>query len=279
MAVDDAGAVHMVWVGSDRTSLVHAWRSTSGGWSNETVATGALVPRGLAADGTGGLHVVHQDEPSGQLAWTRRPAGGPWTTSVVTSASGEAGLDATLAIDGAGGLHVAHGVEGEGLVHSYRPSGGPWSSTTVASGYGHASSIAVGASGEVHISSSTHRSGSPGTLSHFAGMPGGPFTTRRVDTGELPGGALQSDLAIDARGYVHLVWETERETRPGSGLYSPETRYGMWAGGGDWSGHELRDLGIGPVALDVDDGDRLHVVTRVGAVGDDTILYGTGGCL
>lgn len=128
VAVDWGGVPQVLYRNAQTGQLRHARRS--GAWSVSAVASGNLVPGGLALDATGQARITYFDAAAGDLlyaAWD----GSAWQSETVDSV-GDVGRTSSLSLDAGGTPHVAYFDATNGdLKFASRTAPGVWAVSTV----------------------------------------------------------------------------------------------------------------------------------------------------
>jgi len=133
----DGLEIHTTWIALTNgrgSSLRHAWRNSSGAWTNQQVWSNGggnyyIAYPSIGADSSGVVHVIAQRWGSNQGTIYGRKAGGHWTWRKIRSGSWRQQVSFT---DRNGGFHAtwrSMGMRGE---YRYCPSGGNlYNSTTL----------------------------------------------------------------------------------------------------------------------------------------------------
>jgi hypothetical protein len=197
IALDTAGAVHVVYPGLGDWSMHHATRA-GGVWVSRSVGSGNSSAAMIAEGDV--MHAVHTTTTS--VDYAARSADGTWRNEHV--GSGHCG---SIAQSADGTLHVSYVAEIDrdhsALTYASRPRGGTWTSTVVDPldygifGIGCDTDIDVDPGGGVHIVYIENRT----TLYHAYLAPGGSWEIETVGSG-----GLTISMAIDARGGLHLSY-------------------------------------------------------------------------
>ncbi len=220
IAVDAAGAVHVIYADLTAHTINYASRSTSGQWTveplDDTMST-SCRPTTIAVDADGGVHVVYKvvDQTS-IITSAHKPAGGQWTSTVVQNNDSLV----SLAVDGAKGVHIAYSrpTPSPELRLTSKPDGGTWTDGLVEAGYGTAW-VALGMTGA--------------TVRLVYTRINGSVYESRLATRETSSWAFENlpeygyhSIAVDDAGTIHgFAWNTDEYyylRRPASGGWTTE---------------------------------------------------------
>jgi len=202
LAVDQSGAVHVVWGDYSTGSIYYARRDSGGTWSspqNISHGLGSAQNQQLAVDNSGAVHVIWS---SYEIYYTRRGTDGTWSSPQKISAD-LFSFDPQLAVDEQGTAHVVWLV-GYDVYYVRRASAGGWSSpqriTANASSLAY-SRLAVGPGGIPHVAWCDWR-----TIYHTQRESDGVWTPPQNIPG-YSGDVRGLLLAVDSREDAHIVWE------------------------------------------------------------------------
>jgi hypothetical protein len=218
IALDSAKAPHLFFSSFSwapfGTGAQHAARGADGRWSVESLEFFEVTPghsgRGAsispAGDATGRMHAAYPTiEVRPGLRYAHRPADGAWQIEELAG-SEHPSYRVAMVVGDDGRIHLAY-YAGElyedpvvaELYYAVRAGDGTWTSSLVDSdiGRGGATSIALGAGGEVHISYS-----SEGDVRH-AVSDGGPWSLETIDV--IPSIWVETSL-ISTPGALHIVY-------------------------------------------------------------------------
>ncbi len=220
IAVDSSGQPHISYYdfdnGSGAGKLKYATRSTSGGWSIETVDSAGDVGAytSIALDSSGRPHISYFDFTNGNLKYARRACtrvdgkSGAlgifcfWSKVTVDTADVVSGFT-SIALDSSGLPHISYTVFGGGyseVKYARRFSSGSWSLETVdTGGVGMQTSVALDSSGLPHIS---YPDNVNHTLKYARKQPSGAWSRETVDTGSTG----HNSIALDANGHPHVSY-------------------------------------------------------------------------
>ena len=139
LAVDERGAVHVVW--PDRTpgfyDIFYARRSGDGTWSSlQKISNNSDTSESpqLAIDRSGTVHVVWSDSTPGnwEIFYARRSSDGAWSAPEDISNTPDSSWTPQLAVDESGAVHVVWDDLITGwtpdILYAKRSSDGTWSS-------------------------------------------------------------------------------------------------------------------------------------------------------
>jgi hypothetical protein len=110
----DAASIHACWVGPDAAAaeqVYHTWKEAGGAWRTETALQQAgyyYAQPSLAVELDGTLHLVTQrwNDAGEPVFYSRKPAGGTWSTPVRLSSGN--GRDIAMFSDSQGGVHAVY---------------------------------------------------------------------------------------------------------------------------------------------------------------------------
>lgn len=213
LAVDQAGAAHMVYLDEQTNTLRYA-TDASGTWQvAEIPGTEGAEFYVMALDGAGHLHIAYQlftsQAPDYFQVVYATDASGSWQSTVV--ARGD--VYPVIAVDGAGMAHIAflgaQAPDGSYPVHYLTDASGIWTDVVVATSSDAKSllSLAVDAVGNVDLAYKSH------TGLYYASDLSGSWQTSQVDSFGDYGPKLDSygvydvSLALDASGAAHISYE------------------------------------------------------------------------
>ena len=226
--------------------------------SDGNVGSGSSIA--IADDGT--IHVAYVDASALDILYATY-AGGRWTTSTIDSA-GSLGPTVSLALSG-GSPRVAYRVTGaypdEHEIRIATRSGGGWSFEAARSGYdaGFAPTLAVDADGNAHVSVA----GYSGYDVNYATDASGAWESTRISNQWVN---AMGDVAVDADGAVHVVWNEYSYDGGGAGsddvLRHATNATGVWTVEwiDMWGG--FRNDPLDP-SITIDGAGALHVVYSV----------------
>jgi len=233
IAISTGGALHVVWHdGTVGNYEIYYKRSLDNGvtWEGNqrlTWTTGdSLVPK-IAADSTGGIHVVWQDDTpiTNDIYYKGSTNGGTTWSAVkrITMTSGES-YSPAIAIDPNDTIHVVwydhtpgdpeiYYIEGEN-------NGSTWTAArrlTWTSGYSRYPAIAAQSAKDLHILWSNNAAGNEEIYHRKSGDGGDTWSAPKRLT-YTSGGSFESALTVDSGGNICAVWY---DYTPGfSDLYS-----------------------------------------------------------
>ncbi|MDE2292489.1 MAG: hypothetical protein KGL53_10435, partial [Elusimicrobia bacterium] len=151
IAVDPSGAP-VVFYGNPQTGQLRLAKRGAA-WTTSVVATGSLLPGGLALDATGYPRVTYYDRSARTLSYAAWD-GSAWNTSLVDGAA-DVGRTSSLALDAAGDPAVAYYDATNGdLKFASRTAAGTWVTSVVDGAgvdVGSAPAVAVDADGDATI--------------------------------------------------------------------------------------------------------------------------------
>ncbi len=281
VAVESPTNLHVVW-DDDATGIIEIYYSgfTGGSWSptpeNISNTPGDSQFPSIAADSSGSLHVVWDDDTTGiaeiyYSGWT----GGSWspTPENISNTPGNS-YNPSIAADGSGSLHVVWYDDTTGIIEIYYSgfTGGSWSPTpeniSNTPGNSYNPSIAVGNSGSLHVVWYDDTMGIAEI--YYSRWAGGSWSPTPENISNMPGNSYYPSIAVDSSGDPHVVWDDDT-----TGI--AEIYYSRWVGG-SWSPAENISNTPGDSlfsSIAVDSSDNLHVVWMDGTTNDD-IYYKIG---
>jgi len=288
VAIDSAGALHIVWY--DDTSgnnEIYYKQSTTGGasWSpvkRLTWTSGSSADPAVAIDSAGALHIVWQENTSGNdeiYAKNSSDGGTTWTAAKRLTWTSTDSRSPALAIDSSDIIYAVWDdpLPGNGEIYGKRSTDGgeTWDATkrlTWTSGWSSNPDIAIAPPNTIHVVWSAEI---PGDLELFyRRSPDGGETwdaTRQL-TWNTEASSSPS-IGTDSANGVHIVWT---DYTPGD----PEIYYRKSADGGtSWSAGQRLTWTSGnsyfPV-LAIDSTNTVHVVWRDDLTGNIEIYYKSG---
>ena len=221
LALDGSGRVHVSYSDGTNVDLKYATCAgsctTAANWQTVAIDQSGFVGvyTSLAVDGSGRVHVSYQGDAD--LKYATCPAScstaANWTT-VIVDAGGYAGAYSSVAVDGSGRLHVSYFEETTAdLRYATCAAGcttaGNWQTVAAdqTGDVGYSTSLALDASGRVHVSYADFTNGDLkyATCAADCTSPGSWQTTALDHTGNL-GGEDYTSLAVDASGGVHVSY-------------------------------------------------------------------------
>jgi len=215
MAVDPAGAVHIVYSSAD-LEIRHA-TDASGDWVVASIDFdwGGLSFPSIEIGPDGVIHVTYSTDADPTENRYARDDGAGWVLETIGPSNGS---PVALALDGSGVPHVLLSDDSLDVRHGWR-SGGVWTYETVQRGIGgreSGTSLAIDPAGVVHA----------------AYDDGGGFTYHRGEAGvwtaqDIDDRDSRGTIAVDPTGAVHAVyqysWSELRHATNASGLWEVET--------------------------------------------------------
>jgi uncharacterized repeat protein (TIGR01451 family) len=262
LAVDESGAVHVVWQQETPwVEVFYARRASDGSWSspqNISNNPGSWRRPQLAVDRSGAVHVVWQQETPGNPAifYARRSSDGSWSTPQNISSNYYSEFP-QLAVDGGGAVHVVWR-QGSEVFYARRSSDGTWSSPQNISNTPDCSEsqqLAVDGGGIVHVVWEDCSPESGIDIFYARRSTDGTWSSPQ-NISNNPGPSLKPQLAADGGGAVHVVWYDDT-----SGIW--EIFYARRSSDGTWSSPQnisnTPDYSASP-QLAVDGGGTVHVV-------------------
>lgn len=269
LEVDSSGGVHVSYAAffglTYATCTTNCTTATN--WQHVIVdSTGSVGDySSLAVGGNGSLHVAYLDATNANLKYAacaaNCAAATSWNTTTVDNA-GDVGLYASLALSGTGRLHVTYwDLTNADLKYATCAvscaTGANWQAVTVddSGSVGSSTSLALDASGGLHVSYSDNTNGNlryarcPATCTMAAG-----WQAMTVDSvGEV---ASSSALVVDGTGRVHVAYRDDTNSN---------LKYATCAAGcataAGWRALTVDDVGdVGAFpSLVVDASGRLHI--------------------
>ncbi len=231
LAVDRTGGVHVGYFKTYPADLKYAHRDSAGMWTSTVVdSTGAVgYDPSLAVDGSGRVHMSYFDGTNSALKYGTLEADGTWNTTTIDAQPGFSRYCTedcnSLGVDAAGDVHVAYfDPAGFDLKYASRAADGTWNKTIVDSDsmVGGQPSVAVGASGEVHVSYGLTTDGWSEPLRQEVKIADisrdGSWTTDVIVSERYLGGG-QSSLALDRAGGLHVAYVHHHEDGSPADLY------------------------------------------------------------
>jgi hypothetical protein len=269
LKVDATGGIHVSYAAFFGLNYATCTTNctTAANWQHVIVDSTASVGNysSLAMGGSGSLHVAYFDETNGNLKYATCASNcvlaASWSTTTVDN-TGDVGYYASLALSAGGRLHVTYWDLTNGDLRYATctmscATGANWQAVTVDDGgsVGSATSLAVDASGGVHVSYSDNTNSNL----RYATCPGNCTTTvawqaATVDSvGEV---ASSTALVVDGTGRVHIAYRDDTN----SNLKYATCAAGCAAGAG-WRALTVDDDGdVGSFpSLVIGASGRLHI--------------------
>jgi hypothetical protein len=196
VAFDKDGHAHAAYV--DGTYAVVYATNATGAWTQETVvAKGEVVgPRSLAIDPEGNAHLVFKSSAVGHTTLQYATnASGAWVATDLTDPA-TPGAYGALVLDAAGHAHVAYQDYATQKVAYATDLTGAWVSQVVGTTNRREPTLAIDASGKVHIATSI--------VLDYGTNASGSWVWTNVDS--LP--SYYNALSLDKDGKVHVAYAT-----------------------------------------------------------------------
>ena len=219
--------LHVLW--NQANDLYYANKAPGSSWSSPlNLSQAATVHIGwhydLAATTDGSLHVVWSDTRSGNadIYYAMKAAGAPgWEPLAPVAATPATSLGPKVVLDSRGVVHVVWhetGMDSEVYYASKEPSAGAWSApanVSVSAGGSQWPALAVDAGDTLHLAwqDTLPLDGQTRAfIVYYATKPPGQAWSGRSELDRatlltsIPGKAQPPDLALNARGAVHVAW-------------------------------------------------------------------------
>ena len=285
VATDISGNIHVVW--EDNTPgnwEIYYKRSTDGGltWTTKRLTWTARYSQNpaIAIDSSGNIHVVWQDNTSGnyEIYYKRSTDGGTtWQPPKrLTWSSGDSENPA-IAIDSSGNIHVVWEDDTHGNYEIYykrsTDGGSTWNTQRLTWNYGNSvdPAIAIDSSGNIHVVWANDQLFYDYEIYYKRSKDGGTtwqpprrLTWNSYDT-------YDPAIAIDSSGNIHVVWEYYtsynnyeiyyKMSTDGGSIWQPTKRI-------TWNTSNSYDP-----AIAIDSSGNIHVVWHDYTPGNSEIYY------
>ena len=278
--------LHVVW-DDDATGIIEIYYSgfTGGSWSptpeNISNTPGDSQVPSIAADSSGSLHVVWDDDTTGIAEiYYSGFTGGSWSSTPenISNNPGQSWYS-FIAVDSLDNLHVVWQDDTTGITEIYysRFTGGSWSPTpeniSNTPGDSQVPSIAVESPTNLHVVWDDDTTGI--VEIYYSGWTGGSWSpTPENISNNTPGNSQFPSIAADSSGNLHVVWDDDTTgiaeiyySRFTGGSWSPTPENVSNTPGQSWYSF-----------IAVDSSDNLHVVWMDDTTGDIYYRIGKGMC-
>jgi len=286
IAVDSSGNMHVVWYdnSSGNWEILYTRSDDEGSiWTipkNISNNTGASKKPSIIADKLNHLHIVWQDETTGnsEIFYTQSLDGGvTWSTKKDISNNGGASRNAVIASDNLNNLHVAWDDDSLGnseiLYSKSINNGASWTTAKDISNngqYSYKPSIAVDSNNNIYLSWMDNTPGNWEILVTRSSDNGANWTTVK-DVSNTPGDSLNPFISIDSTNTIHLLWQDNYQTSGYNDLFYSKTANAL-----NWTVPvNLLNNSGDSLALDVitDTSDNLHITFDDNTPGNWEIFY------
>ena len=291
LAVDESGAVHVVWdeyilSGYDYYDIYYAGQGSDGTWSSpQNISNnpgGSVYPQ-LVVDKEGAVHVVWKDH-IGQytdIFYARRSSDGTWSSpqNISNTPSISGLIDQQLLAVDRGSVHVVWQDDvgppwHTEIFHAKRSSDGTWSSPQNVSnnpGYSGTPQLAIDEIGAVHLVWNDLDQNGWRVILYARRSSDGTWSSPQ-NISSTPGPSESPRLAVDGGGTVHLVWQ---DSIPGNDeiFYAKRSSDGTWSSPQNISNNPGSNSLAPGLQLAVDGGGVVHVVWQDDTTGNLDIYY------